>query len=481
EALTNLSAYRQILTMPTEYLHQVDFDIHADLLRKDMSDDIVPALFSGEPDPEWDPRYWQDRPNYTWGVLHRDKLLYFTYWVPGGTLGSPDAAFNGRMGDEADSMITADNDQMYATVDGLISACSGLDPMAAVALFDIRDREGYARSNATFPGLHKYSYGLARIANARIVFGDIGAHEIGHAGLNWGDEYVDSEYENLHVAEVDILTSFYIWDRGPDVLLSLLGIYPYRMSEVFYANGKDNVSTVPNPGRVSALGGPPSEPLLHEGAWYGGGLFRHAQPSLMNNGWALNQSPPQTRQVNMAFGVGPGRVNDRLVNAGPPSGYWLHTGPELRLMFYDEDKNHLFHPTESYDVQLFWTEARWATCQMTGWPFWFYPCIQTQSKFVQKTVAATPNKVNLDNSDLWAFGVWVVDLVCGVSDTFVLGGTDMCTEEMSATGNSDTYLPYQDITVPTPTPHQNYYWRFRSDNGNFRSGWTNWSVVRRGK
>ncbi len=511
EALTDLSSYRQILTVPTGYESQIDFEMQADLLRTDMSNPIVAAWPGVAPtpdptrEPEWweDPRWYEDRENHVWSVLQRERLLYLTYWVEGAPLGDPDnpAAFNARLKANflrpGDQFLRYDIELVESLTSELQAACTGLDPLAVVTLFEVSGFIGGKSPNATLPGRSGRPYGMIGFANSVLdnqsgyldgQLGYLGAHEVGHAAMNWGDEYLEGALKNTHVKDIDIFTPFLIWGQGPDVLLSILGVYPMRMSEILYANGQDNVSVTEYPARVSsgsALVG--SEEFLHEGAYFGGGLYRYEQEGVMGHDYfALNLTPPQTRLMNTAFGTGPVRANDRLVNAGPPSGFGLHHGSPLKLMLFDEDKNHQFHPTQSYDVQVEWTEAYWNVCQMTGWPFWYYYCIETESKSFEKTFTATRNKVNMDDSDLWSLGVWVVDLLCWSSGSFDLFGVNVCdTGGLNGAGEAlgagrDIYLPYQELYVPTPTPRQNYYWRFRSNNGTETSGWTGWSRVYRG-
>ena len=162
------------------------------------------------------------------------------------------------------------------------------------------------------------------------------------------------------------------------------------------------------------------------------------------------------------------RPNDRLRNAGPMDGWPAGMGDSVRLLLFDADKNHQFHPTTSYDVQIGWYEGdRWMT--------------------VQKSVTPDDRTLSLDSSKLYGMTQTVQDVLCMIGvDEIQSGGGNFNLCELTVDEMADAFLPtfqwplpYQDVKMPTPNTFTRYYWRFRTNNGTYASGWTGWSSVYR--
>lgn len=493
--LGDLSSYRQILVFPTGYQDRAVFELEADTLRKSTTVDVIRA-------------YPEDTESEMWSSVHRERLLFLTYWIEGGPVGSEDAVFGGRLAPlpvrEGAQRLKHDEPAVDAEVEALQEVCPGLDPISVVALFE--EQESFGTANATPPIYMKRAFGIARISNKSIFSHYVGPHELGHSAMGWLDEYIEGSLRYVNVHELDRLTPILIMDQGLGaVMFDLLGVYDMSLSEMLFSNGADNVSLVEFPGRVrtpaGALG---SEPYLDEGAYFGYGIYRFGEDdeNLMGDYRTqferMRQSPVQVRLMNSAFGTGQDRTNDRLVNAGPPSGFNLAFGPKWQVMLFDEDKNHRWHPTQRYEIEVQWTEQNWVTCRMTAWPYADYPCLETTTKTVRKYIDPTADLTSLDGNALLALGNWAIDLLCQSGDVMLsdlgielgidiniceVGGLDNLLE--SQFGTLSVHLPYQFIEIPTPRPFTEYLWRFRSNNSEVladegNSGWTEWSRLTRG-
>ncbi len=118
--------------------------------------------------------------------------------------------------------------------------------------------------------------------------------------------------------------------------------------------------------------GYPSQYYAYEGGmFFGRGTWHQAGSNLMNgnnvmrgwdDGFAYAHSPSQQQVVDNAFDGGIRRPNDRLRNAGPRNGWPLAFGSATHVMLFDADKNHHFHPTQYYSVQVGWYDRVWKTC-----------------------------------------------------------------------------------------------------------------------
>ena len=89
-------------------------------------------------------------------------------------------------------------------------------------------------------------------------------------------------------------------------------------------NGNDNVSSFKYPSRVTNPSSvASSEPYEHEGARFGKGAYRHAglTDNLMGSS-SQAHSVPQLRVMGYVFSGTKARANDRIVNAGPPNGFY---------------------------------------------------------------------------------------------------------------------------------------------------------------
>ncbi len=165
DALNHLDDYKQILIFPTGYQRQVDFEADAELPRVDSSvTNRAPGI---------------------WTKDYAANLLYLTYWVEGGAVGDPDAAFAGHLAplwgtgepDPGSGDLSIDDSALYDYVATMQETCPRLDPLLATVLFDYeRPLGASAISNATPPGYTGPSYGIARILHSELKGYKAGRH-----------------------------------------------------------------------------------------------------------------------------------------------------------------------------------------------------------------------------------------------------------------------------------------------------------------
>ena len=128
-------------------------------------------------------------------------------------------------------------------------------------------------------------------------------------------------------------------------------------------------------------------------------------------------------------------------------------------MVLDPDKNHPFHPTTSYNVQVGYNELYATFCKMSRWPYASYPCLRTQVRYDYYTeIAPVEDVTAIDESKMWEMGQVFAGLFCDPEDST----TNLCSEDMhdikDGLGLFDMYLPYQRISIPIRQPATYYYW-----------------------
>ncbi|PCI45029.1 MAG: hypothetical protein COB51_09420 [Moraxellaceae bacterium] len=500
----DFSDFKMIVTLAAGYQDQTTFETEAEYLRLDTTaSDTIERNGVTIDNPLWSNRY-------------KERLMYITYWEHGGIVAYPDANYGAtiyqdplRLDFFAGISLKSDSGLVDAKADELKVLCPGLAPVTVNVLFEIPDdwlvggtpgATVPVSSNAQLPTTARppyevrRHYGLSNIANNSLGFGYIGQHEMGHSVIGWIDEYSEGALTLLSATDFDIFTPLFIFDQGIDVvLLSTLGIYPMRVSQIMMSNGVDNISTVPYPGRVDAPAGVQgSEDYLREGAFFARGVFQYDEvdenDQVVDNimlGRSHTHSPPQIRVIEHAFGETTARANDRIVNAGPPGGFIFSGSADYDIMIYDEDKNHTFHPTTQYDVEVQWSQIVIVTCRMPSWPYWSYLCFDTVDLSVTKSFTPTESLTTLDHNVLTPVGEALLTFFCDITDdSFEILGLGFCETEAdelieSLFHSGGSYLPYQRVSIPTPLPLTGYRWRVRTYNGEVYSGWTNQSGLNR--
>jgi hypothetical protein len=463
--LTN-AAYRQVLVLPTGYTAN-----DVDAFWRDYDAFVRSVSNSGE----------------IWSTQYRQRLLYVGYFVAGGGLGQQDATFGGAVLAHPirGYALSVSNASVTAKVVGLAKELPGLRPMAVQVLFN-DDTQGIS-GNASPPRFVGAGYGIAKLNRADLAGGYVPAHELAHAALNFLDEYVEEGLEQTDIKVFDIASPQLRLDPGwsSDLLAmkNLTDVYDLDISAILANNGNDNVSTSSTPSTVVS----PNSQRSYFGAEgalsFGRGAFHEVGKSLMGSsdstsqdGFAYAHSAAQWMLINTAFGEAPYRANDRLENAGPVDGWPLEFGSSTTVMLFDGDKNHAWQGTKRYFVQVGWYERSWTVCWSGRFP---YPCMREDWRVVEKTVTPAPRSVTLAATSLGDLATSMQTLLCGAGNTEIkqrdgsMFSTCAQTIDSSTTFTFET--PYQDVAVSTPQWFTTYYWRFATDNGTFRSGYTGWS------
>jgi len=429
-----------------------------------------------------------------YSALHADQLLYLAFWVPGGAIGTVESSFGAAVVDHPlrGRALTLKQDKVIEFTDDLIRQ-QKLDPWATAVLFNTTEP---VTSNAAPPSMIRKNYGIARFTLSTLDGDYVPTHELAHAGLNFLDEYIESGFENTRAQSFDVLTSSLLFNRTSEGRSKgwsqLLQKSDIRVSEILVANGADNMDVSRYPSRVETEGYSPNEYEFEGGMFFGKGTWHDAGENLMNsvrapqpgNGFAFDHSESQKQVIHQVF-VDPlnaPRPNDRIRAAGPPRG-WIGAGKTLDLVLFDGDKNHRFHPTLAYEVQVGWWTKVSDESSEAG-------TSSREKKWLsfEKRIPAKLETVELQTSRAMGLGKAVQRLVCAMGlGEISYGGEklDACASPLEEVVDTlvptvSFALPYQWVEVPAPQAFETYYWRFRTDNGTWKSGWTSWSKVRRG-
>jgi len=447
-----------------------------------------------------------------WSAQQRDRLLFVGYFVPGGALGAPDAAFGGKI-PQHPIRGWATSLSQQAVYDKIAqiraSTIPGLNPFTAGVLFNSFQTpvtanaappsfvDYHRRPASEDPGVQK-SFGVAKFTRADLRDRGpyITTHELAHAGLNFLDEYVEHGFQDLSIRQLDVTTplALFDWTWGGFVraIGDLFSVYDYNVSEILAANGNDNIALGTWPATVWTPGSGAEYYAYEGGMFFGRGTYHMAGDNLMNgnfvvrgpgDGYGSAHSGSQQRVVNQAFWGGAGRPNDRIRAAGPKNGWPLAFGSSTHVMLYDGDKNHHFQPTRAYAVQVGWYERNWHTCWAVFVP---YPCYNDVWRTAQTSVAPTARSIDLKMSSLYGLANLAQSALCavGVDEIPKNDGSGqsfrLCDQDLSTV--ADNFLPtvkfsvpYQDVVVPASQWLTTYWWRFSTNNGFKQSGWTGWS------
>ncbi len=463
--------YRQVLIMPSGYTAEE---------RGKFFTDVEKMIFNmgNLADPVYTSKY-------------REKLIYIVHWLPGGAMGSSTTNFGAKTYDHptrTDPGLTLKNPQVIAKVQDLRqSTIPSLDPIGVIVLYNL-DVEAIAYASP--PTLLRKKFGIARVTRRDIdEHLTRPMHELAHASLNFLDEYIEPALAGQDISDFNILTPAILpdgsWGSLRDAWESLIGNYEIRFSDILADNGSGNISTRKFPATVTSSS-PVYTPFKYEfegGMFFEFGTFHDSGNNVMNNNRiapsfprkpdgdrsAQDHSPSQKSVIDHVFGAtGTPRPNDRIRNAGPTVEWLPQFGSNVRLLIFDADKNHRWHPTTKYEVQVGWYEFN---VFKLDWEFKsmkreFTPSARTVD--LSKTIAA--GGAGLLRDVLVFFGVQELSE----------GGFNLAAQTVDELLNLSIPsvvwpTPYQDVSVSLPVPNI-YYWRFRTHNGTHWSARTEYSA-----
>jgi hypothetical protein len=390
--------------------------------------------------------------------------------------------------------LSLDQASVYAKITALTAEISNLRPMSVGVLF--KSDLDNVTANAAPPSVIGKPFGVAKFTtfdlHDRRAY--LPVHELAHAGLNFLDEYVEGGFEDLNISQIDVLTPLALfdstWGGFVNSVADLLGIFDMRLSEILANNGSDNIATRKQPATVDTPGFSKEQYIYEGGMFFGRGTWHMQGDNIMDGGsvergpgdkFAYAHSPAQQAVVHEAFGATAHRPNDRLRNAGPSSSWPSALGSETKVMLFDGDKLHHWHPTRTYNVQVGWYERKWKTCWALFIP---YPCSEDVWRVAERTSWAAERKIELRATAAYGLTSLLQKVVCALGVNEIKSGNDtfrICDQGVEAITSAFLptivwRLPYQEVKVPASQWFTKYYYRFRTDNGTHVSGYTGWST-----
>ena len=323
-----------------------------------------------------------------------------------------------------------------------------------------------------------------------------------HGALNFLDEYVERGFENFNIKTVDKLSNLVAWGKGAKGFASwwnhIRGFYRIKISEILAGNGSENIDITKYPSRVETDGHTPNEYEKEGGMFFGRGTWHDEGNNLMNSnrvqrgdndGFAFDHSLSQKDVLDQVF-VNPSiasRPNDRIRNVGPVGKVKFTLSNKTKLMLYDGDKNHRWHPTYNYTVQVGWYERHWKKCKAGGW--FPYPCYKKKWKTVEKVVWPKERIINLKKTKAFGVAKFAKFLACKMGIGKLVGADPkilekICVYDVSTLADAfipsiEYIIPYQELNIPVKQAFTKYYWRFKTDNRTIESGFTGWSKFTR--
>ena len=474
--LNNPIEYKQVLIFPTGFAAD-EYEL--------FRDEVDRMIFN------------MDVNSNLYSHTYLSKLLYIGYWLPGPALDSGEANFGAKISVHPirNKALTLNQDAVIATVDAIKeSVTPWLAPWGVMVLYN--SRESQVTANASPPSFIMNSYGIAKINRKNIDGPYVAIHELAHAALNFVDEYTERGLENVNINVLNYLTSQAYFDKSWGGfrlgIASILGIYDLKISEILAANGSGHVDVTKYPSRVESPRREKEYYAYQGGMFFGKGTYHHAGRNIMNgnrgsdapdDGYSLAHNDSQLEIVRQVFENGgvPFRPNDRIRNAGPHGNWPSAIGGATNVMVFDADKNNHYQPTKSYDIQIGWYERHWKVCK---WKFVRYPCYKSVWTTAEKQVKSAVRAIDLKETQLYGFAKLVRDVLCDLGVMEIPNGNGkvkLC--EMTVDEMTDAFVPtlqfpspYQEVSVPASQWMTKYFYRFRTDNGTFKSGWTGWST-----
>jgi hypothetical protein len=191
--------------------------------------------------------------------------------------------------------LTVDLEAVEEFTDAFADEEPNFNPWAVLVLYNSDD--GSPVANASPPNILMREYGIAKMTRGDLNNPYTSTHEIGHAGMNFLDEYIESGFENINIRSFDTLSFLTLgMGFGPGVS-NMLGKYEIRLSEILSANGSENLDVTRYPARAHGNAQrsdgtdwqdyPGEEPFddfqAEGGMFFGRGTYHQLGNNLMNS------------------------------------------------------------------------------------------------------------------------------------------------------------------------------------------------------
>ncbi|MBF0104219.1 MAG: hypothetical protein HQM16_02720 [Deltaproteobacteria bacterium] len=500
--------YKQVIVLPAGYTADHKKRFYSDLAK------VVEGMTYGSQN--------------IFGYEYQENILYYGIWLPGGTLGSNDVNFDAKISEHfsrANALTISPELVIEAIEDLQADTDDRIDPWAVLVIYNTNQTgvTATASTPVTTKSTSHAGFGIARVTRAHLFnsYNNSSAytvmHELGHAGLGFVDEYVEQGFEDMNIQSVDAISNLAFFDASwgdfVHAAQTIVDMYDYRISEVLADNATLNISTTKYPSRVTTNYYRKINYECEGGMFFGRGTWHDSGNNFMNTGrvnrtsstsgcladrFGFDHSPAQMQVIEQTFNS-PGtaaRPNDRIRTAGPNTNWLPVLGGSVKGLIFDADKNNHLHPTTSYDVQIGWFATKTCYKKILGVNV-PYPCGKVW-KSVSKTVYPRERYIDLDTSALVGFSSVLHGMICTLGlDAFVPESSGISICNLSADELLDDLVPvmkfdvpYQEFTIQTPegTTLGNiatgefattYYWQFRTNNGTYTSGYTEWDSFKR--
>jgi len=429
---------------------------------------------------------------------YKNQFVFVSIWIPGKDFASKEANFGAELIPHPIRQgfgIVLDEDKVDSALNELKRVHTRqLSPLTIITVFNTE--EG-ATPNAKTPTFLDKSYGIVMMTKKDMANSYVPSHETAHGMLNFLDEYVEGGLENVSVKSFDALSSFAAFGEGwaglKNFWENIRGLYPIRISDFLANNGSENITTDQFPSRVKTNGYNGREFKYEGGMFFGRGTYHHAGSNIMNSGTVIrgpgdefdfDHSQSQLDVIEQVFEKPDtaSRPNDRIKNNGPVDKLQFTFGGDTYLMLFDGDKNHRFHSTQRYDVQIGWYERDWKWCKAAFIP---YPCYDKKWTVVEKSMKPQLHAIDLRETKLYGLAKFARFLGCDLGLAKIPKKSreevkKICKYKVETLAESflpsmSFVTPYEKVKVPVSQAFTKYFWRFRTDNGTMESGYTTWS------
>ena len=498
--LKNPREFRQVLILATGYAAN-DY--------KQFLDDIVKLVSR-----------LGNMPKTVYTSQHRDRIVYLVYWQPGGTFRIGNANYGARISTHPvqkskKGLVLSNRRLELEGVTGAARVLQTTVPMAVVVLYNYGNNDAAAFSAPSM--VTGQTYGVVRMTRSHLKT-DEGVYmtmrRLAHASMQFMDESTQPQLDRFDIHNIDArsrgigLTD--TWDAYFKKMKNIIGQYDWRISDIIANNGAENVTTRSMPATVYTADHSTTDFTLEGGAFFGKGTWRHTGDNLMNNDRTSPNHPIKPTGDRFAFAHSPSqqntlktvfeppqeasRPNNRLRNSGPLQDSVPVWGSQVRVMLHDGDKNHRWHPTKEYEVQVMWHAKEYET-----FPAGIKDLITNKDLFVPYVAKATKQTIsrrfknrtrtlNIRNVLLSGGATFMRELLIAhgvteipIDNKYIYNIFELSTEEITE-GSLPPLLwdaPYQDIPIVAPNVNTTYYWRFRTLNSWGWSGWTSWAQFKR--